>query len=84
MGPQTLEERKQDPSKKLDVLVSILQWHLESDGRPPLKVLNNEVMPSVSTADIDISAITSLPPDKIVVYSAFVSCSTQLSRVSSH
>lgn len=82
--PQTLEEWRKDPSKKLDILICILLWHLGSDGRSPLKVVDNEVVPSAATADAEESAVQSLLPDKIIVYSAFVSCWTPLGRVSSY
>ncbi|KAH7919437.1 hypothetical protein BV22DRAFT_1023013 [Leucogyrophana mollusca] len=70
---------------KLDALVRILQYHLEADGRQPLKVHINgrNVTPDPDHPPQAVPAIPAdpeqqpdnapAPPDKIVVYSVFPS-----------
>jgi hypothetical protein len=41
-----LDEWREDPSRKIDLLVEILKWHLAKDGRPPLMVVDDKLMPS--------------------------------------
>jgi len=77
-NPSTVEEWLQDPSKKLQVLVQILQWHLAQDGRAPLKVIDNELVPSSD----DVSPVADTPCDKIVVYCSFPSNFIQMTKVS--
>ena len=75
-NPTTIDEWKQDPSRKLDTLVEILQYHLESDGRPALKVVDDILVPSQGTSRQHTQ------PDKIIVYSAFPQSNLQLLKVS--
>ncbi|KAG2738555.1 hypothetical protein P692DRAFT_201730973 [Suillus brevipes Sb2] len=74
---------KKDPSRKLDVLVEVLQYHLASDGRAPLKVVDDHLVSSdfTNSATNHSKALNEASGDKIVVYCAFPSSYTQVMKV---
>jgi hypothetical protein len=76
-NPTTIDEWKKDPSRKLDALVQILQYHLSAPDRPYLHVQGNQLVPSSPDA-----AIPSMGVDKIVVYMAFPTSNLQVLAVS--
>ena len=68
----------------MDVLAEILKWHLAGDNRPPLKVVDDKLVPvenpvSVATPE----SASDMAPDKIVVYCELPSSFTQIVHVSS-
>lgn len=77
-NPLTLEDWREDASRKLDVLSQIILWHLEKDGQAPLKVENDKLVPSEPSTCVE----SGLAADKIVVYCAFPSSYHQISQVS--
>jgi len=77
-NPKTVDEWKQHPSRKLDVLVELLQYHLNADGQPAMTVSDDALVPGDSIN----SQPEGLPCDKIVVFSAFPSSNVQLLQVS--
>src|SRR5436190_12834038 len=72
----TIAQWHEDPSRKLDALIHILQYHLHTDGRPPLQVVDDTLVPS------DGCTVQEGSPDKIIIYSAFPSSNLQLLKVS--
>lgn len=81
-NPSTLDEWKKDPSRKLDILCELLKWHLQCDGQTPLQVVNDKLVPC-TRIDVDVSPAGELVPcDKIIVYCAFPSSYTQVTKVS--
>ncbi len=80
-NPSTLDEWRQDPSRKIDLLTEILQWHLASDGQPPLMVVDDKLVPSKTQHKNLANAATKGAPDKIVVYCEFPSAFIQIKQV---
>ena len=80
-NPSSIDEWKQDPSRKLDVLVEVILWHQRRDNQPPLKVVDNQLVPSVDPCLGSGGDDGSTPCDKIVVYCAFPSSYIQLIKV---
>ncbi|KAG2097976.1 uncharacterized protein F5147DRAFT_777839 [Suillus discolor] len=78
-NPSNLDEWKQDPSRKLDVLAQVIRWHQEHDGRPPLRVVDDMLVASSTNVTVDV--VDAMPCDKIVVYCAFPSSYTQVLKV---
>jgi hypothetical protein len=76
-NPTTVQEWKDDPSCKLDALVEILQYHLNSGNHPPLCVDKNTLIPKLSGVPNP-----QVLQDKIVVYVDFLSSNIQLLTVS--
>jgi hypothetical protein len=76
-NPTTIAEWKKDPSRKLDALIELLQYHLAAGNRPHLHVHDDRLVPSAH-APMDTTA----SPDKIVVYVAFPSSNLQVLAVS--
>lgn len=87
--PSSIKEWKKDPSRKLDVLVELILWHQLKDNQPPLKVVDDAIVPSADVTpegsnegdggeDDDRRNTTC---DKIVVYCAFPSSYVQLVKV---
>ncbi|KAG1737029.1 P-loop containing nucleoside triphosphate hydrolase protein [Suillus lakei] len=74
---------KKDASRKLDLLVEVLQHHLELDARAPLKVVEDNLVSSESanSAVNDASGPDGALSDKIVVYCAFPSSYTQIMKI---
>lgn len=65
---------REDPSRKIDALITILQHHLASDARPPLMVKGDKLIPTASCIATSLDSDTSTAdPDKFVVYCAFPS-----------
>jgi superfamily II DNA/RNA helicase len=82
-NPSTVDEWRKDPSRKLDVLVEVLQWHLKEDARAPLEVVDGKLVPSAHNPLPVAPLPEGTPCDKIVVYCAFPSSYIQLVKVSS-
>ena len=76
-SPSTVDEWRQDPSRKIDVLAEILRWHLASDGQPPLMAVDDKLVPSKKPVETALKNA----PDKIIVYCEFPSAFTQIRRV---
>ena len=76
-NPSTLEEWRQVASRKLDVLASVIKYHLEQDGLPAMTMQNDVLAPG----HLGVQSPTDLPCDKIVVYSAFPSSNLQIVKV---
>lgn len=74
-----MEEWKTNPSRKLDAIAQIINWHLKEDNQPPLRVDNNELVPNDSWHGKELSG--DLPPDKAVIHLAFPSSFPQVSAV---
>lgn len=72
--PRTMEAWKACPSRKLDALVEILQYHLRADNLPFLMVADDKIVPSPEPAPPAPPIDKLSNPnhvDKIIVYSAF-------------
>jgi hypothetical protein len=82
--PKSLEEWNVSPTKsmKLDVLAKLLTYHLESDGRQPLMMdeSGRNLVPNLAFA---AGNSHSDEPDRIVVFSAFVTSNQAVVDVSS-
>lgn len=81
--PSTLEEWNEDPSRKLDTLVEVIRWHLALDARAPLRVVEDNLVPSAISANSanENSLAGGAPCDKVLVYCAFPSSYTQVMKV---
>jgi hypothetical protein len=77
--PSSLEEWETIKSKKLEILVSVIEYHLASDNRRPLMVSKDGAL--VENPEDLPAPPTGLGPDKIVVYSAFPSNNPLITRV---
>lgn len=81
--PKFLEEWNVSPTKsmKLDVLAKLLKYHLESDGRQPLMMdeSGRNLVPNVA---FTAGNTHSDDPDRIVVFSAFVTSNQAIVDVS--
>lgn len=88
-NPTNLDEWRKTASRKLDVLAQVILWHQEVDNRQPLCIVDDKLIPSCtnpSDACIPTGA-TGLTPtlcDKILVYCAFPSSYTQVTKVSNY
>jgi hypothetical protein len=72
--PKSLEEWQTSPdtkSMKLDVLAKLIQYHLESDGRQPL-MMDESGRTLVPNPAFTAGNTSPNEPDRIVVFSAFV------------
>lgn len=58
-------------------MAEILLWHLEQDGRPPLQVIDDKLVPCVGYA----TATPTDDRDKIVVCSEFPKGFPQITKV---
>ncbi|KAG1719073.1 hypothetical protein EDB19DRAFT_1576764, partial [Suillus lakei] len=81
-NPSTLDEWKKDPSRKLDILVEVVQWHKERDNRQPLCIVDDKLEPSSSNPDIVAGIADPTLCDKFVVYCAFPTSYFQVTKVS--
>ncbi|KAG1834958.1 P-loop containing nucleoside triphosphate hydrolase protein [Suillus subalutaceus] len=80
-NPSNLDEWKKDPSRKLDVLAQVIDWHQAQDGRLPLQVVDDVLVVSSADPDVTAGVADSVPCDKIIVYCAFPSSYTQVLKV---
>ncbi|KAG2062895.1 hypothetical protein BDR04DRAFT_1039611, partial [Suillus decipiens] len=68
-------------SRKLDILVQLIQWHQEIDHRQPLCIAEDKLTPSSSIPGIATSITDTTPCDKILVYCAFPASYPQVTKV---
>ena len=80
-SPSTLDEWRDDPSRKIDLLIEILQWHLKTDGQPPLTVVDDKLVPSEKQSKNPANGASKNAPDKVVVYCEFPSAFVQIRHV---
>lgn len=91
----TLTDWEQNPSKKVDILVEGVKYHLHRDNRQPLKIENNLVGPvGVAASPVITPTPTRTPtltpgsiqaqdlPDKVVIFSNFRSTLDLIENVS--
>ncbi|KAG1836505.1 P-loop containing nucleoside triphosphate hydrolase protein [Suillus subalutaceus] len=69
------------PSRKLDVLAQVILWHQKHDNRQPLCVVDNKLVASSSDPGSITGIVDPIIPDKILVYCAFPSSYTQVTKV---
>jgi hypothetical protein len=81
MDPSNLDEWRKDPSRKLDVLVQVIQWHQAHDNRPPLCIVDDKLVVSTSNPASVAGPSNSILCDKILVYCAFPSSYIQVTKV---
>ena len=86
-APANLTEWNANKSRKLDIAVSILLYHLGGDNRPPLHLSEDgSLIPDTSQASYAIPERDSLGgpvgSDKIIVFTAFPGNLTLLEAVS--
>lgn len=82
--PKSREEWDTSPdtkSMKLDMLAALLKYHLESDGRRPLMV-DESGRTLVPNPAFTASNNNSDEPDRVVVFSAFVTSNQAIVDVS--
>ena len=82
--PKSLEEWNTSPTKsmKLDTLAKLLTYHLESNGRRPL-VMDESGRNLVPNLALEAGNTNPDEPDRIVVFSAFVTSNQAIVDVSS-
>lgn len=80
-NPTTPDEWRLDPSRKLDVHIEVIRWHLEKDGRAPLRVVDDRLVESPENPPPAKPLPKGTPCDKIVVYCVFPSNFVQLVKV---
>jgi hypothetical protein len=82
--PRSLEEWNASPTRsmKLDVLAKLLKYHLESDGRQPL-MMDESGRDLVPNPAFKSGNTHPGEPDRIVVFSAFVTSNLAILDVSS-
>lgn len=83
-NPTNLDEWRETASRKLDVLAEIILWHQEIDDRQPLHIVDDKLIPSSlepSNAAIVTGVTNTTLCDKILVYCAFPSSYTQVTKV---
>jgi SNF2 family DNA or RNA helicase len=78
----TLAAWEQNPSKKVDIVVEGIKYHLLSDHQQPLKIENNRVGLPTPTSSIELEAQDLQVPDKIVIFSNFRSTLDLIKNVS--
>ncbi|KAJ7934060.1 P-loop containing nucleoside triphosphate hydrolase protein [Mycena leptocephala] len=78
-NPESLDEWRMDPSRKLDTLAEIIKYHLESDGRLAVSINADSslVFPSSTHGENPIP----MSPDKLLVYAAWPSSNEQILTV---
>ncbi|KAG2747793.1 hypothetical protein P692DRAFT_201716179 [Suillus brevipes Sb2] len=72
---------RKDPSRKLDVLVQVIQWHQVHDNRQPLCIVDDQLVVSTSNSAFVPGPSNSVLCDKILVYCAFPSSYIQVTKV---
>jgi hypothetical protein len=83
--PKSMEEWDASPntkSMKLDVLAILIKYHLESDGRRPL-MMDDSGCHLVANPAFAAGNINPDQPDRIIIYSAFVTSNQAIVDVSS-
>lgn len=83
--PKSLEEWDISPnikSMKLDVLATLIKYHLESDGSRPL-MMDESGRHLVPNPDFAAGNINPNEPDRIIIFSAFVTSNQAIVDVSS-
>ncbi|KAJ7865882.1 P-loop containing nucleoside triphosphate hydrolase protein, partial [Mycena olivaceomarginata] len=78
-SPESLDEWRMDPSRKLDTLAEIIKYHLEKDGRLAVSINADSslVFPSSTHGENPIP----MSPDKLLVYAAWPSSNEQILTV---